>query len=338
VIARALDSDPRQRFPGCEELLDALAAAARPAMLVAPPPTPKPELPAFMPVANLCGGAESLAEAPSIRHLVTQIVLAETSALGLRAADRLSYLCCKDRGLEAKFAVSVAPSMIQLKLAFFCEQWCAKIVSQNDRQFVLRMRGTESMLQRWLGRDVGVEVRLNLQPLPGTRGFSSEAAVTVQPYGGAKHPSARQLDEVGPLLLLSLRDSLQTTTDQRGEIRWPCSKALDVYPVIDDGTGAVGDPLEAKGVDVSFTGVAFWAPQRPTAQLAYVVFKTFPELASLAVLVRSVHVESVEEGGFKVGAAFGMPPAQLPSAAAGRTTAAKDAVSPPQLMDSFLSH
>ncbi len=320
AIARALDADPRKRFADCEELLDALSCASRPAS--------QTELPAVVPVANLCG-AESLAAPPSIEQVVTQIVLAETSADSLATTDRLTYLRRKSRGLEARFPVSVTPSMIHLQLAFFCEQWRAKIVSRNDQQFVLRLRGPQSTWQWCVGSDVGLEIRLNLQPLVGTRGFSSEAVVTVQPFGGLKHSSARNLDEVGPQLLRSLRDSLLTTPDHRCEIRWPCSRDLDVYPVLDEGTGTVGEPLEAKGLDVSFSGLAFLMPRCPTANLAYVDIKTVPEQESLAVLVRIVHVNPISEGGFKVGAAFGLAPASTPAAAsAGRVTAVKNAVSP----------
>jgi serine/threonine protein kinase len=338
VIARAIDADPRRRFQCCEELLDALAEAARPAPPPPAPPPPPPEPAAVVPVANLHGEDESLAETPSIQRLVTQVVLAETSAERLVVADRLSYLRRKDRGLEAKFPINVLPGMVQLNLTFFCEKWKAHIVSQDGTRFVLRMRGTQTMWQRWLGRKVGVEVCLELQPLPDARDFSCEAAVVVRPFGGVRHPAARKLDETGPLLLRSLRDDLQTAPDQRGSVRWPCLQPLDVYPLSDDCPGAVGEPLEAKGVDVSFSGIAFWAAQLPTTKLAYVHFKTFPELAPLALLVRIIHTEPVAEGGFKIGAAFATPPgSSSPPPAAGRTPKGKEVAPFHQMMDSLLS-
>jgi hypothetical protein len=225
--------------------------------------------------------------------------------------------------------------MVRLTLDFFCERWRAYIVSQSERRFVLRMRGTETTWQRWLGRQVGVEVSLDLQPLPAARQFSSEASVTIRPYGGLKHPSARKLDEMGPLLLLSLRNDLQTAPDQRCDVRWRWSKPVDVYPVIDDGKGTVGDVLEAKGIDVSFSGVAYWLPQRPATKLAYLHFKAFPDLASYALLVRVVRTESMPEGGFKVGAVFAAAVKPTAATSAKNSSVEKNAKFV-QMMDSLL--
>jgi hypothetical protein len=335
VIARALDADPRRRFVDSEELLDALAGAARPPEKPAAPPPPPPEPPAIVLFASLRGGTPGAGETPPVRRMVTQIVLAETAAVDLAVADRLTYVRRKDRGIEAKFPVSVLPGMVRLTLDFFCERWRANIVSQNERRFVLRMRGTETTLQRWLGREVGIEVCMELQPLPAARPFSSEAAVTIRPYGGANHPSASKLDEMGPLLLLSLRNDLQTAPDQRCDVRWRWSKTVDVYPVTDDGKCNVGDVLEAKGIDVSFSGVAFWLPQRPAAKLAYLHFKTFPDLAPYALLVRVVRTESMPEGGFKVGAVIAAA-VRPPAATTARTAGTEKNTKFVQMMDSML--
>jgi hypothetical protein len=99
-----------------------------------------------------------------------------------------------------------------------------------------------------------------------------------------------------------LRDDLQNTPDQRRQVRWPCSKAVEVHQVLPDYT--LGGPQPAKCRDISFGGVAFWVAQRPTAKLAYLHFNTLPDLASFALLVRIVRIEPTTGGGFKVGAAF----------------------------------
>jgi hypothetical protein len=133
VIAKALHPDAHRRFTGCEELIDALAGAARPELPPTPPPA-APLPPSFVPVANLSGGAERLTDAPSLRHLVTQIVLAETSASSLEVAEGLPYLIRrKERVFEARIPIGVLPNMVPLQLAFFIERWNAEIVSENGR-------------------------------------------------------------------------------------------------------------------------------------------------------------------------------------------------------------
>src|SRR5437868_13026707 len=91
--------------------------------------------------------------------------------------------------------------------------------------------------------------------------------------------------------------------DQRAQVRWPCTAALDVYPVAEDGT--IGARQEGKARDVSFGGIAFEVGHRLTAKIAYLNFKTFADLAPLAMRVRVVRTEGITGGMFKVGAAFG---------------------------------
>src|SRR4029077_11353275 len=100
---------------------------------------------------------------------------------------------------------------------------------------------------------------------------TSEVTATVRPFGGVQHQAAHKLPEIGPLLLVSLRDDLQNTPDQRGQVRWPCSSVLDVYPLQADGT--VSAVLPGKGEDISLAGIAFWTAQRPDCRFAYLHLK-----------------------------------------------------------------
>ena len=102
-------------------------------------------------------------------------------------------------------------------------------------------------------------------------------------------------------MLVSLRDDLQNTTDLRSQVRWPFSSTLEIYPLEDDGT--VTDVQEGTGMDISFSGIAFWTAKRPAARFAYVNLKAFPELAPFVVLVQIVRVTPTEAG-YRLGAAF----------------------------------
>jgi hypothetical protein len=239
---------------------------------------------------------------PSLHRLVTQLVFTESNAVDLAGDDKLSYLLRPDQVLESKFPVRLLPGMIRLKIAVFCEKWEAKIISQDDHSLVARMYESENFWQRCFGQKVGLEVRLDLQPLAEGQSHTSEAAVTIRPFGSGKNLTATKLDEVGPLLLASLRDELQNTPDLRRQMRWPCSQAVEVHQVLPDYT--TGGPLPAKCRDISFGGIAFRVAQRPTAKLAYLHFNTLPDLVSFATLVRIVRIEPTTGGGFKVGAAF----------------------------------
>jgi hypothetical protein len=300
AIARALDGDPQIRFASCVDLLDALSGSAAPGFIHETPPGP--DLPFIQPFANLSGGTERLAGTPSVHRIVTQLVLAETSAVSLGVADGLHYLRRPELAFEAKFPVRLLPGMIQLKITIFCEKWGARIVSQDEHGLVVRLDESETFWQRCLGKKSGLEIRLAFQPSTDGLTQMSWAAVTIQPFGAPNPYTPQKLDEIVPQLLVSLRDVLQYAPEQHVQVRWPCSTTFDVYPIGPDRT--VIGPLAATCKDVSYTGIGFWVAQRPAAKLAYLHFKTFADLEPLALLIRIVRAEPCSGGGYKVGAGF----------------------------------
>jgi len=299
VIAKALDPNPRNRFLGSEELIDALTGSTPRERRIE---SPVRALPFVQPFVNMSGGSERVAGTPSVHRLVTQMVLAESAEVTLAITGRLAYLRRPDQTLEAKFPVRMLPGMIRLKLGTFCDKWEAKIVSQTDQCFVLRMYESDTFWQRCLGQQVGVEICLDLVPVADAKQHNSEAAVTIQPFGGVKHLAAQKLDEIGPLLLTSLRDDLQNTAEQRIQGRWPCSASVDVYPVQPDGS--VKAALPGACNDVSYGGIGFDVRQQLPGKMVYLHFNEIPELEPIVLLARIMRVQPLEEGGFKIGAAF----------------------------------
>ncbi len=301
VLARALDPDPDKRFPNCVALLDALGAPVSRSGLVVRPSSAN-ELPFIRPFAGLFGGGEQRAAGvPSIQRIVTQVVLTEASGVTLGMAQKLPYLQRGNHTLETRFPVRLLPGMVRLKVDAFCEKWEAKVVEQTERSFALRLQESGNFWQRCLGQKAGLEVRLVLQPTRDANVHTSEATATVQPFGGIQHLSAQKVREAGPLLLVSMRDDLQNTPDQRGQVRWPCSPAIDVYPI--DADGKVTDVMAGKCKDISFNGIAFTTVQRFPGPIAYLHLKTFPELAPFVLLARVARAEPCD-GGYKIGAAF----------------------------------
>ncbi len=300
VVARALHADPQKRFQSCGELLAALAGPGQGA--TSPTTAPADGLPFIRPLASLFGGGDQrITGTPSINRIVTQVVLTETAAVTIGVAKKLPYLQRSDHVIECKFPIRMLPGMIRLKMEVFCEKWEAKVVSQTDRSFVVRLQSAGNFWQRCLGNKAGLEVRLDLQPAREANVHTSEASVTVQAFGGVEYRAAQKLQEVGPLLLVSLRDDLQNTPDQRGQVRWPCSPPLDVYPLEDNGK--VTNVLEGKCKDISFSGIAFATAHRPVSSFVYLNLKTFPEVAPFVLLAEIVRVEP-QDGGYRIGAAF----------------------------------
>ena len=299
AIAQALDPEPRERFQNCTGLFEALTNASRSAAVEQ---VHIDALQFIQPFENLFGAMTQLADPPSINRIVTQLVLTESAAVTIGIAEKLPYLQHADNVLESRFPIRQLPGMTRLKMASFCEKWQAQLVAQTDHSFVMQLQQSGNFWQRCFGQKAGLEVRLDLRAPSNSRDHTSEAVATVRTFGGVENLTAGKFQDVGPMLLVSLRDDLQNTPDQRGQIRWPCSPAMDVYPILPNGR--VGPVLEAKGIDISFGGIAFWTATRPaSSQLAYLHLKTFAELADCVFLVRVTRVGPCD-GGYKSGAAF----------------------------------
>ena len=132
TIGRALHPNPRERFRSCTELINVLrGSVSRAASLTAPPVD---ELPFILPLVNLFGASEALTITPSIHHIVTQIVLTESSAVTIGVAERLPYLQRRDLVLESRFPIRLLPGMIRLKMDAFCEKWEARSSRRATRR------------------------------------------------------------------------------------------------------------------------------------------------------------------------------------------------------------
>jgi serine/threonine protein kinase len=301
VIARALQSDPRQRFDSCSELVQALEQSL-PAEGEATRSLFQ-ELPALLPVPASPGGAVPPESAwPAVEHVVSQWLATATGAVRLGETGGLHYLVFPGDVIEHRCAVRIIPGGLRLKLHDFPKQWQAHLEKQDDTTFVCRIPAVRNLWQRWFSGATGLIVCVTLQPLDDTPQLV-EAAVRIEPYGSRSARLTEALSEVGPALIESLRAYLQPESGQREYERWPCSLSWSVYPASSDGQ--VCEPLEVLGKDLSLGGIRFRTPQPLPGDHFYLSLPSAGSSPSFAVLAHVRRQDPGADGWHEVGAGFG---------------------------------
>jgi serine/threonine protein kinase len=301
VLTRALDRDPARRFGSCSELIVALEEAAQPVET----PNPMAKLPRIVPVAELTGAAPRSTAASSVPQSVEQLATAwllhATGAAELVAHNQIRWLVYPDRTIEHRYPVRMIPGALKLKLHDFPKQWNAQLVRQSDLEFVCRFGGEQTFWQRLQGSQSGIEVQVHVQPLSSADPQIVEAIITVGCFGPASVKLQKQLADVAPRVIDSIRGYLHPEFDLRGKERWPCEFPVRFFPIAEDGS--VGPPQEGTAQNLAINAIGFCIAEPLDSDYLYVVPAAMPS-AAFAVLTRVYRNRDNSSGGFYIGGAF----------------------------------
>lgn len=300
IVARALHADPQQRFASCSDFVSALEDAARSADPEANNPFRK--LPAVIPLATLRGDTTPPGSQPTVERFVTDIILVTHEALEIGEFNNLRYLLREGNVIEHRCPIRMIPGGLRLKLHDFPKQWSAQLLKQDDSTFLCRIPARRTVWQRCFGGESGMEVHVLLQALAEPVPQMVEAIVRIQPYGATDRGLVKDLTQVGPALIESLRTYLQAEPDQREKERWPCAQRLHLYPVYPDLQ--VGEPIEADAQNISLTGIGFRTSEQIPTEHLYVNFPSAAPLTTLAIRARILRSQPGARG-HEVGAVFG---------------------------------
>jgi PilZ domain len=207
------------------------------------------------------------------------------------------------RQLEHHCFVRDFPGAAWLKLDGFRQHWHAGQVRQENNLLILSVHTQPTFWQRLAGRNVGLEIEVHLTGNPGER--CSEVTVVIRPFGCGRRQAARLLEDMGPIVLDSLRTHLLAHPDQRSSERLHYSQPLRVCPVL--GGIELGDPIDCVSKDISTTGIGFLLPQALAVPQIYINLPEVPQFASIAGLAQVVRKQPRGDGWFEIGAAFQRP-------------------------------
>jgi hypothetical protein len=264
-------------------------------------------LPLVMPCACLAGTAATVPDPtwPTAGQLLTAFLREAGCSVGHGTSHRKRYLLRSSNALECGFPVRVIPTMLELKLAGYCEHWQATVWQRAEESIVLRLHDAGGLWQRFVGRQGGLEIHVQLPPRPQEDAVLSEVRVRIHPFGSGRAQRPDLLTNLGPVLLDSLRAFLHAS-DQRARGRIRLAQLVRVFPVL--AQGRIGTMLSAEGKDLSPDGLGLILRQAlPTEQL-YVSLGTAPPAAAFALLARVVRKRPAGLGRLEVGTSFLIDP------------------------------
>ena len=300
VVARALAGDPERRFASCTEFVGALEVAGsdpiREDLYAALPPV--------IPYASLMGessGPEVLL--PAIPQLVTELVNAEQEAVAGPANCR--YFVHADSSWEYRCPIQLFPGAMRLKVEGLAAHLRATVASQEGDSHVLHVPLEAPRFTFWGKKQEPnrLEIEIRVEPATGNQSRLTEAAVHVR-FVGESDQAQQILGAAAPRIFESARTFLQAAQEQRTRERWPLTQPLRVYPVLPDLETA--PTIEGTVRNISFGGISFLVPQKPTMEFLYLHLYHAPQALGFALLARVLRADEYGDG-YEIGCAFVEP-------------------------------
>jgi len=185
-----------------------------------------------------------------------------------------------------QFPTTVPTSVVPLKLVVLRESWGVSIEQPDPVHLVLRcVVGGGGFFG---GKKFGYEATVIL---PTSGKPVGEITVLGRTFGTPDAKCVREAPDLLPKLLTDIRAQLANVPERRRHPRLSCNLAVSLYPVHSDG--AIDPALTAKCRDVSLGGLAFSIPTPIPTKYIYAAFPDVPTVASQAILIRLIRVQSV---------------------------------------------
>jgi serine/threonine protein kinase len=281
IVQRALDADPSRRWGSCLEMVQALErqyhtndrrASAR---------------------LNGTGGKPQRTGAADVES-------GDESDSCLNGVPLAPELNRSQEFLLRRFSVPMTHTQARARLEQFRQQVNAKLVRQDAERVVLTIARPQNLWQQCLGRQPGLEIDIRLTPVEPLA-TPITAIVQITGFGPSRKQGSALLQELGQLLLDSIRASLQTGADQRCEPRQVCHQLLRIRTRLPGGD--LGEPVECRAKDISVHGIGFYVPQALKSTEIVV------EMATGTAKANIVRVHRRGDGWYEVGALFINAPA-----------------------------
>jgi serine/threonine protein kinase len=248
VLMQALHPEPEKRFRSCRELVQALEAASPPeapapgqvltrqigseetdridgtkrpqtsrSKVVLPPLTALPPKPP----------SRQVPREQSWRPAIEELVTAASRGHQIIAASKLPYRLLPGNHIEHRALARLAPGIARLKISGFREHWHADASIFREARYVMEVRTSGSMLQRYFGRVPGLVVDVFVGS-PRSDSNLTPVRIQVRPSASSRARAEQILSEVGPILLESLCTYLATQAERSTQERYPLSQTVQL--------------------------------------------------------------------------------------------------------------
>ncbi|HYT91413.1 MAG TPA: PilZ domain-containing protein, partial [Gemmataceae bacterium] len=298
VIARALETDPGQRWPSCTEVVSALEGSDK-----AAPEEPPDEFVASLRAqgaAPLPGGAGISQD--SLNDIIRELLASAGGDLPTEAEMSPPEPLPTGDGLRHRFRAGLPVGAARLQLDAFRRRWEGHLLRDDEEDFAFQVSIPTNFWRQWIGRQPVLQVRIHLSRPHALSATPIDVNVELKTLHCGKKRAAQLLQDVGAPLLENLHAHLLMNSEKRTQDRllWPYP--VEICCVLPDGK--LSDPIECRGKDISPSGIGFYLPHElPTSQVC-VNLPTMihpPHLSVPATLVRAYRCA---DGWYDVGALF----------------------------------
>lgn len=295
VIARALSVNPQDRYASTVAFVEALEASGAREAAQARIVEPLGPIIAF-PSKGTPGQG-------SLDQFVAELVALAAGPGQIREFNKIRFTLESGRQLEHRCLIRDFPGAAHLKLDGFRQRWAAQPLRQDDNLLIFSVNTQPSFWQQLVGRNVGLQIEVKLTGNPGEK--RSEVHVVVRPFGCGRRQAIRLLEDMGPVVLESVRTHLLAHPEQRSSERLNYNQPLRVCPVL--GGIELADPIDCIAKDISAGGIGFLLPHPLAAPQVYINLPDVPQLAAVAGLAQVVRKQPRDDGWFEIGAVFNRP-------------------------------
>jgi serine/threonine protein kinase len=296
IVARALDADPQKRWPTCSDFIRALEEAGRTAE------TEKPRATAAAEAAASARPRNPTITISSPHQVITELITTVGGGTSLPEPRGISELPAEGDYLLRTFQAPLPLGTARSKLEEFRRQCNGHIVRGEEDELVFKVVRPRNIWQQCLGRQPGLEVHLKLSRPRGPSATPIQVSVQIKPFGCTAARAAELLKEMAPMLVDSIRTSLQVDAEKRTQERLLWNHVLQVRPIFADGKR--GDAIECQGKDISLNGIGFYVPHALPTTEVWIELPANEHTPAVSVPASIVRVQRRGDGFYDVGALF----------------------------------
>jgi serine/threonine protein kinase len=301
VIARALEVDPKRRWPRCCDMVRALEAAQAPNCGSA-----LDDSNAFSDVIATPPAGALPQVSSSDREALLQIL---NDLLGHAGGERLAgdagsqaVRCESGALLTHKFRAGLPVGAARVKLDTFRQQANGQLLRDEEEAYDFHVLTPTNFWEQWMGRQPGLDVCVQLAKPHAQSVTPLDVTVSVKAVRCGLKKAADLVGDIGANLLDGLRAYLQINSEKRTQDRllWP--HLVQVCGVDRDGT--MGPAIVCRGKDISLSGIGFYLPQELATAEVLITMTTSPKAPPITIPATLVRAQRCADGWYDVGALF----------------------------------
>jgi serine/threonine protein kinase len=302
IIARALHSDPGQRWANCSDMAMALEGTPPEQEVRAQPDrfTRLIQEPRSAPPRPIAG-----ATSDNLQRILADII---HSAGGKVDADDLEdspELSADGDLVTHKFQASLPIGSARQKLESFHHLLFGQRIRDHEDGLDIYIDLPGNFWRKLLGEKPGLEIHISLRRVKPRSTTPIEVSAQIHACGCRPTRCRELLEEMSPTILDSLRKLLLVNSEKRTQERLPWPHPVRVIPILPGG--GHDEAIDCRGKDISTSGLGFYLPHELTTADVLIELPNSVHPPVICLPATLVRAKRCADGWYDVGALFRLP-------------------------------